>query len=106
MNENNIVEQTTISADEMSNDDLKKVVEEQLNRVRKQNLLVGAQSICRAILEKIYSCQAKPGKTTYRDYERLVKDIREFCETGISRKINDNGDISVADTNNSGSEQE
>lgn len=97
MDENNVVQQKAISAEDMSNDELKKAVEAQLQMVRRQNLLVGAQSICRVILEKIYAHQAKPGKKSYRDYERLIKEIREFCEVGMSRKLNENGTISAAE---------
>ena len=99
MDEKNITEQKIISTEEMSNDALKKAVETQLQIVRRQNLLIGAQSMCRVILEKIYSYQAKPGKKSYRDYERLIKEIKEFCETGMSRKLNDDGTISVAEEN-------
>ena len=99
MDEKNITEQKTISTEDMSNDELKKAVETQLQIVRRQNLLIGAQSMCRVILEKIYSYQAKPGKKSYRDYERLIKEIKEFCETGMSRKLNDDGTISVAEEN-------
>jgi hypothetical protein len=49
--------------------------------------------MCRVILEKIYTHKAKPGKKIYRDYERLVKDIQSFCETGLSRTLSDDGDI-------------
>ena len=93
MDENNVVTQELPSVDEMSNDELKNAVEAQLQRVRRQNLLMGAQSICRVVLEKIYACQAKPSKTTYRDYERLVKDIQSFCETGLLRTLSNEGEI-------------
>ena len=93
MDENNIVEQELTNTDEMSNDELKKAVEAQVQMVRRQNLLVGAQSMCKVILEKIYAHQMKPGKKSYRDYERLVKDIQGFCETGLSRKLSDDGEI-------------
>lgn len=98
MEENNIVDQETTSVDKMSNDELKQAVEAQLQRVRRQNLLVGAQSMCKVILEKIYTNQAKPGKKTYRDYERLVKDIQSFCETGLSRTLSDDGEIVPKET--------
>ena len=97
MEENNIVEQEAMSADDMSNDELKKAVEEQMQRIRRQNILLGAQSICKVILDKIYKHNMKPGKKTYRDYERLIKDISAFCETGMSRKINNDGTVSVAE---------
>ena len=93
MDDNNIVEQENINTEDMSNDELRKAVESQVQMVRRQNLLIGAQSMCKVILEKIYSHQMKPGKKTYRDYERLVKDIQGFCETGLSRKLSDDGEI-------------
>lgn len=74
-------------------DDFEKLVSEKMEKLRRQSLLLGAQSICRVILEKIYTHQTKPGKKTYRDYERLVKDIQNFCETGISRKISEDGEV-------------
>lgn len=75
-------------------DELTKVVEEQMGKLRTQSMLLGAQSMCRVILQKIYDAQAKPGKKSYRDLERLIIDIKQFCETGISRKVNADGTTS------------
>lgn len=78
----------------MSNDELKEAVENQMRNLRRQSILIGAQTACNVILQKIYAHKAKPGKKTYRDYERLIKEIQEFCETGVSRKINADGTTS------------
>lgn len=84
-------------ASEMSNDQLKEAISQQMDKLRRQNLLLGAQSMCRVILNKIYEHQAKPGKKSYRDYERLVSDIKQFCETGLSRKVDLDGETSPVD---------
>ena len=76
-----------------------KAVEEQMSKLRTQSMLLGAQSICRVILQKIYDAQAKPGKKSYRDLERLIADIKQFCETGISRKVNADGTTSPIEEN-------
>ena len=78
----------------MDNDELKKAIEEQMRNLRRQSMLIGAQTACQVILQKIYTAQAKPGKKSYRDLERLIIDIQKFCETGVSRKINPDGTTS------------
>lgn len=80
------------SAIPQSNDELKKAIEEQLTKIRRQSILIGAQTACTVILEKIMVLLKKPGKITMNDYKRLIKDIQQFCETGISRKINADGE--------------
>ena len=79
---------------DMSNQELKDAISQTLEKIRTQNLLLGAQSMCSVILQKIMEFEMKPGKRTLNDYRRLVKDIRGFCETGVSRKINADGTIS------------
>lgn len=97
---NEVVEEST---DNMSDDDLKQAIGDKLEEIRTQNLLLGAQVICSVILQKITTVLSKPGKTSLRDYERLVKDISEFCKTGLSRKVNLDGTTSPIeeDTNES-----
>ena len=81
-------------ASKMDNDELKSAIDEQMSKLRRQSILIGAQTACSVILQKIYAHQKKPGKKSYRDYERLVKDIQHFCETGVSRKVNADGTTS------------
>ena len=77
---------------EDSEDTLKEVVEEELKKIQRQNLLLGAQTACRVILDKIIVFKTKPGKPTMNDYKRLVKDLQQFCETGLSRKVTVDGE--------------
>ena len=90
---------------EMTNDELKNAIEEQMSNLRRQSILIGAQTACNVILEKIYVHTAKPGKKSYRDYERLIKEITDFCQTGISRKVNADGTTSPVEDNNEAAEE-
>jgi hypothetical protein len=90
-------EQTTsteeeITTTEQETDPLKEAVEEQLKKIQRQNLLLGAQTVCHVIRDKIIATESKPGKTTMADYRRLVKDILNFCTTGLLRKVNADGE--------------
>lgn len=84
---------------EMSNDQLKDAIESTLSKIRRQSMLLGAQSMCSVILEKIVRAESAPGKRTMNDYKRLIKDVRKFCETGLSRKVNADGETEIIDNN-------
>ena len=75
-----------------TDEDLRSAIEEQMRKIARQNMLIGAQTMCHVVLEKIISAQSQPGKRTMNDYKRLIKDIEQFCRTGISRKINTDGE--------------
>jgi len=92
--ENESLEMVDESTQSMDNDELKNAIEEQMSKLRRQSILIGAQTACNVILQKIYTYKAKPGKKTYRDLERLIVDIQKFCETGVSRKVNTDGTTS------------
>lgn len=83
------VDTTTETTEE---DPLKDAIEVQLRKIQRQNLLIGAQTACSVILEKIVVAMKQPGKRTMNDYKRLVKDIEGFCRTGLSRKVNADGE--------------
>ena len=88
-------EQTTpVETLDQSNeeDPLKEAINEQLKKIQRQNLLLGAQTICHTVLEKILKAEMQPGKRTMADYRRLIKDLKKFCQTGISRKVNTDGE--------------
>lgn len=89
----NTEEEGTISASvDFPEDEFKEIVEETLEKTRRQGLFIGAQTVCRVVLDKILTFKAKQGKPTMNDYKRLVKDIQQFCETGLSRKITADGE--------------
>lgn len=101
MDENNInvelEEESLVEVDDGEStlhekDKLTQAIEEQMGKLRRQAMLMGAQAMCSTILSKIVVVKQKPGKKTYRDYERLVNDIEQFCTTGLSRKVNTDGE--------------
>ena len=73
-------------------DPLKEAINEQLKKIQRQNLLLGAQTILHTVLEKIIKAESQPGKRTMNDCRRLIKDLKQFCETGLSRKVNTDGE--------------
>ena len=85
---------TSVETPDQNNeeDPLKEAINEQLKKIQRQNLLLGAQTICHTVLEKILKAENQPGKRTMNDYRRLIKDLKKFCETGLSRKVNADGE--------------
>ena len=73
-------------------DPLKAAIESQMKKIQRQSMLIGAQTSCSVILNKIAVAMGKPGKRTMNDYKRIIKDIQQFCETGLSRKVNADGE--------------
>ena len=77
--------------EKISTEKLQQTIESQMRKIQTQGMLIGAQSACSVILQKINTVLKKPSKTSLRDYERLIKDIITFCETGLSRKVKSDG---------------
>lgn len=73
-------------------DELKGTIEETLSKLRRQSMLLGGQAICKIILDKILVFERKPGSKSNNDHKRLIKDIKNFCEIGLSRKVNTDGE--------------
>lgn len=97
----NLVEETVEeTVDEMieeqteneAEDPLKAAIESQMKKIQRQSMLIGAQTSCTVILNKITVAMNKPGKRTMNDYKRIIKDIESFCRTGLSRKVNADGE--------------
>ena len=107
MEENNIMEQEApqTEATLTSEEELQKAVEEQMSKLRTQSMLLGAQSACSVVMQKIATAKSK-GKMSYRDCERLIKDIAEFCRIGLSRKVNADGTTSPREEQNEIIEEE
>ncbi len=88
MEENKTVEQ---QEEAVQKDDLKEAIEQTMDKIRTQSMLLGAQAMCQTILNKIYAFESSQGKKSANDYKRCVKDIKKFCEVGLSRKVNIDG---------------
>ena len=85
---------------EEAKDDLKIAIEEQFKKIQTQNLLLGAQTASSVVMNKIIAFEEQPGKRTLNDHRRLVKDIKAFCETALSRKVNPDGTTSPIEDDN------
>lgn len=86
MNEeqNVINEQVEVDVD----DELREVIEDKFSDVHNQAMILGFKVCCKSILEKIIAFERSPGKRSNNDHKRLIKDIKNFCEVSLSRKIN------------------
>lgn len=93
-----------IAESESTADPLKEAIEIQLKKIQCQNLLLGAQTVLRVVLDKIIVAENQPGKRTMNDYKRLIKDLKKFCNTGLSRKINTDGETEPIEEESSASE--
>lgn len=96
--ENNVEIEENVS--QKTDDELRAAIETQMTKLRRQNILIGAQTACSVILEKIITATSKPGKMSINDYKRVIKDIENFCRVGISRKINADGEAEPINNNN------
>ena len=75
----------------LETDELKEAIEETLSKIRTQSMLLGAQAICKTVLDKVYAFESSNYKKSANDYKRCLKDLKKFCETGLSRKVNQDG---------------
>lgn len=78
---------------EAKNEEFEAIVKQHLEREFNKGTLIGAQAACTVILNKIAQLYKKE-KPTANDMKRLIKDIRGFCTTGVSRKVNADGTTS------------
>lgn len=97
-NKNPIEEQETPT---MNDDELKGAIEEQLSKIRRQSMILGFRVSCQTVLDKITTFERSPGSKSNNDHKRLIKDIKKFVETGLARKMNENGEIEVSEEANS-----
>ena len=80
-----------VESEAQSNEELKIAIEETLSNIRKQSMLLGAQSMCQVILDRINAFERTPGKKSNNDHKRLIKGIKNFCEVGLSNTVNVDG---------------
>lgn len=100
-------EQITLFEDEVSpveetkeelsrDDEFKDAVEATLSKIRRQSMLLGFQVSCQTVLDKITAFERKPGSKSNNDHKRLIKEIKQFVEQGLSRKVNTDGETETA----------
>jgi uncharacterized protein YpuA (DUF1002 family) len=81
-----------------SEDELKKVIEEHFEAVRTQGMKIGATYIAAAVMGKFKKHLEKPGKTSLRDYERCVSDIKKMLAVQLTRQ-NDLEEVTEEEAN-------
>lgn len=96
--ENKILEE--FAPEDGDKDTLKEAIEERFKQLQTQSMLLGCQTMCQVILDKIAVWEKQPGKRTLNDHRRLIKDLRQFCQTGVSRKVNPDGTTSLIEDDN------
>ena len=79
---------------EENKDVLKDAIEERFKQLQTQSMLLGAQTMAQVILDKITAWERQPGKRTLNDHRRLIKDVKSFCKTGVSRRVDHDGTTS------------
>ena len=89
----NIYENEQVNVEEQNSqyDEFDEVVRKEMTNVHTRGMMLGVQVTCKMVLDKITAAMMQPGKRSMNDYKRLVKEIEQFCRTGVSRKINADG---------------
>ena len=75
---------------------LQKVIEDWFERTRTDGLKIGAQFIAATVIDKIEKHLGKPGKTSLRDYERCIADIKKILVVQLTRQ-NDLAEANVTE---------
>lgn len=75
-----------------NDDELRSAIEDQLSKIRRQSMLLGFQVATQSVLDKITAFERTPGSKSNNDHKRLIKDLKKFCEQGLSRKVNTDGE--------------
>ena len=91
MDETNMnIEDSIITDEDVSKeveDKLKAKVEDVVEKLRTQNMLLGARAMTVTIANIIDTEMNKPGKRTMADMKRIVKKVREFCQKAIDHPV-------------------
>lgn len=81
-----------------SEEELKKIIEQHFELVRTQGMKIGATYIAAAVIGKFKKHLEKPGKTSLRDYERCVADIKMMLAVQLTQQ-NDSKEVVEEETN-------
>lgn len=95
----NIYENEQVNVEEQNDKyaEFDEVVRKEMTNVHTRGMMLGVQVTCKMVLDKITAAMMQPGKRSMNDYKRLVKEIEQFCRTGVSRKINTDGTTTEAE---------
>lgn len=94
MEENKAIER---QEETVQKDELKAAIEKTMDNIRTQSMLLGAQAMCQTVRNMIYSFESSCGKKSANDYKRCLKEIKKFCDVGLSRKVNADGTTEIVE---------
>jgi hypothetical protein len=80
--------QNTKGNEDEFSDELKNAIMNRMQKIYNDGMIVGLQTACHTALNKIYAFESSPGKKSNNDHKRLLKDLKKFFNTGISRNVN------------------
>lgn len=86
MEENTNMSEVVSEIKGASEEELREVIEQWFERTRTDGMKIGAQVIADAVMGKFKKHLEKPGKTSLRDYERCVADIKKMLAVQLTRQ--------------------
>lgn len=96
MEENKNVSEAISEIRNADEESLRKVIEDWFERTHTDGLKIGAQFIAAAVMGKIQKHLSKPGKTSLRDYERCIADIKKILVVQLAEQ-NDSTDNNASE---------
>ena len=85
MEENKNVSEAISEIKNADEESLRQVIENWFEHTRTDGMKIGAQFIAAAIIGKIQKHLGKPGKTSLRDYERCITDIKKIVAVQLTQ---------------------
>lgn len=86
VNENEDVA-TNDEVNDTQDNELKEKLSDAVEKLRTQAMLLGARAMTVTIANMIDADINKPGKRTMADMRRLVKKVRDFCQTAVEHPV-------------------
>lgn len=78
-----------------SEKELREVIEKWFESTRIDGMKIGASYIAAAVMGKIQKHLDKPGKTSLRDYERCITDIKRLLAVQLTKQNDSNNEEEV-----------
>ena len=95
MEENTNIVKAIGEIKDANEENLKEVVEGWFEKTRTSGMKIGAQFISAAVMGKIDKHLNKPGKSSLRDYERCIADIKKILKVQLTQQ----NDSKIAEKN-------
>jgi hypothetical protein len=86
MEENKNISEAISEIKNADEESLRKVIDGWFDRTRTDGMKIGAQFIAAAVMGKVHKHLDKPGKTSLRDYERCIADIKKILAVQLTQQ--------------------